>query len=265
MNKLTKAPSLRCGNDAQHAEELAQYIREAKEGVRKILIVGAKLEWLVSQLERGQIGDWIAAYCHSADISKTTVYDWRKLFRDTLLACGSKLDPHQNSTMMEFCPSWEKFLLLPPGEMPAAARLVREKVDELISGKSSAHQLELSLRGTSEHDHFRCAQAEIDEFLKLCHPKLPRQSYEDLSPELQAEARKYIINRRRTRPRDIIKSANDQIEMHTSSLREWVTAANEDRRDNPWRLASALNLQLLDAARIELGRALDHIRKNRKA
>jgi len=219
---------------------------------------GLALTAIKELLPHGKFQDWIAEHSPVSD----RVARYRMKFTAAINAKVAALPPGKTETVsvLPTVANAKKPL------SKKALSVFQAVVPQVMDGQGMVEFMRGVgyMREPQEHDHFRCAQAETDAFLKLYHPKLLGHTYEDLAPDIQAEARKFIINARRARPVDLIASANGQIEMYTRTLREWVGRAVQDDKNNPWRLASALNLQLLDAARIELGRALDNIRKNRK-
>ena len=144
LQAASAAISLKDGGDEQAANQLRAYLRDAEDGLRRVLICGAYLDYLVSRLPHGTLGKWIAQ--HVPEISWRTVQAWRQLYGGVLESVGANA---QRAAHISGGPV--ALLASPVEELPAEARELREKIDAQIAGKT-ARQLFLAFRSVDEDE-----------------------------------------------------------------------------------------------------------------
>lgn len=171
------------GNDAEAAAQLQTLLRDAADGLRRILIAGFYIDRLALDLPHGSLKPWLATYC--PDVSWTTVKRWRELARNVGEAVGLGTTAEARNRDIDL----SRILALPSAEvesLPKAQATVRQKVDALIAGKS-ARQLFFSFK-----------QAELDED-GTSMPKVGRANGEGGRPNESAmippERLEYISSR----------------------------------------------------------------------
>lgn len=126
----TQAPAhLRCGGDEEAAERLKTYVRDAADGLRRIIIAGLYIDYLISQLPHGHLIRWLATHC--PEITERTVRRWRKVASKVLEHCDPK-----GERILDIRRDPASILTLPVEEVPEGMRDVRKAVDELIAGRS---------------------------------------------------------------------------------------------------------------------------------
>lgn len=123
-------PTLRNGNDEQVAAKLRELVADAESALRRILICGAFLDRVVSELPHGQLEKWLKVHC--PEVSFQTVRRWRALVGRVLEACGAN-----RSRVSGISQPLDEILALPISKVPEDARDLRAKIDELIAGKSA--------------------------------------------------------------------------------------------------------------------------------
>jgi hypothetical protein len=126
--KLATVPTLPKGNDQAVAKQLTKLVKDASDGLRRIIIAGLFIEQIAAELKHGQLRPWLDAHC--PDVTYRTVKRWRDLARNVAETAGVKLDTMSNLDL-------PKMLALPAGKVPEAAKEVRQKIDDLIAGKSA--------------------------------------------------------------------------------------------------------------------------------
>jgi hypothetical protein len=130
--------SLREGGDEAAASQLRTYVRDAEDGLRRMLICGAYLEHIVSQLPHGQMERWCQRFV--PDVAFRTVQSWRQLYQNLLESVGAKA---QHAALISQSPV--ALLASPVIDLPAEVRELRAKIDEQIAGKT-ARQLFLEFK-----------------------------------------------------------------------------------------------------------------------
>ncbi len=138
--KLSKAPRLQKGDDKQVAAELGRLVRDAQDGTRRILICGLFIETIVANLKHGELGPWIDAHEAEIGAKRASVFGWRDFSAEVMKQVGL-----QKSNALDFSLPLHEALALPPAKVPEDVREVREKIDELIAGKS-VRQLQFQFR-----------------------------------------------------------------------------------------------------------------------
>ena len=135
-------PILPFANDAEVADQLRAFIKEASDGLKRIIIAGLFIERIASQLKHGQLMPWVEAHC--PDVSWRTVCRWRELARGVMDAIGIKSD---TVSLLTIPP--HEILRLPISELPEDTAPIRAKMDELLEGKT-ARQLFLNFAQTED-------------------------------------------------------------------------------------------------------------------
>lgn len=138
--KPAKIPSLKRGDDAKIAAELNSYIIEAEKAVLAILRCGFFIELIADQLPHGQLGPWVAA--HIPNRSWRSVQQWKA----TAAALGDALGV---SLKQRISLELHKHIFTPLAELPANIRPIREKLEQMVEGKTY-RQLVFDLRQSDE-------------------------------------------------------------------------------------------------------------------
>lgn len=132
--------TLRDGGDAEAAERLRGFLRDAQDGVRRIAIAGAYCDWIVSQLPHGRLSDWLAV--HVPDMHERTVRKWRQFALD--LFAAAKRPRGAGITVPTY-----KLLAANVDELPEEDRDARAAVEEILAGKTY-RQLTFEFRQTEQ-------------------------------------------------------------------------------------------------------------------
>lgn len=141
---VKNAPTLTLWSDHEAATKVRQLVREAQDGLRRIIVCGLFLETLKMDLPHGQLGHWIETHC--PDVTWRTANRWMSLAANIRKACEIKLDTVSN---LKF-PIYEA-ITLPPEDRPEEVRDVCARMDELMAGKS-ARQLLLEFKQAEEDE-----------------------------------------------------------------------------------------------------------------
>jgi hypothetical protein len=136
--------SLREGGDEAAASQLRTYVRDAEDGLRRVLICGAFLDHIVSQLPHGQLEKWMQS--HAPDLPLRTVRAWRQLYQGVLEICGVK-----TAAIAAISSSPVALLAAPLDKLHGEALSMREKIEAQIQGKT-AKQLFLEFKSADEDD-----------------------------------------------------------------------------------------------------------------
>lgn len=137
---LVNVPHLRTGKDDQVAAELESYIIEAEAGTIAILKVGFFIECISEDLPHGQLGRWIEAHCPTR--KWRTIQRWKQVAASVADVIGVS---YKNRTSLRL----HEILSLPLASVPDHARPIREKIDDLIYGKSY-YQLFMEFKQTED-------------------------------------------------------------------------------------------------------------------
>lgn len=141
--ELTHKPvHLRDGNDSAIATRLRGLVRDAEDGLRRMLVAGAFIDGLVEQLPHGQLDRWLQQ--HVPDLPARTVRRWRTLYQNLLESVGAKR-PH----VAAISGGSVELLAAPIESLPEEAREIRAKIDAQIAGKT-ARQLFLEFKSAEE-------------------------------------------------------------------------------------------------------------------
>ena len=124
---LVSVPHLRTGKDDQIAAQLESYIAEAEAGTIAILKAGFFIECIAEDLPHGQLGPWIEAHCPTR--KWRTIRRWKQVAASVAEEIGVS---YKNRTALRL----HEILSLPLASVPDHARPIREKIDDLISGRS---------------------------------------------------------------------------------------------------------------------------------
>lgn len=133
-------PALAGGRDAEVAAKLRDLVRDASDGLRRIIIAGMFIERIVRELPHGRFIPWLETNC--PDIHRVTVFRWRDLARCVAQAAGVDLG-------LPDLPDPTKLLMAPADELPEQHRSARERIDALMDGKT-ARQLFLDFKQAEE-------------------------------------------------------------------------------------------------------------------
>lgn len=126
---IVKAPALKSGRDSKAvAKQLDALITDAESGLRRIVTAGLFIVEITQDLPHGQFGPWMKA--HLPQRSPSTIWNWKALALNVIESCGLKLQ------QLEFSTPLHKVMALPAAKVPKDAKEVRQKIDELIDGKT---------------------------------------------------------------------------------------------------------------------------------
>jgi hypothetical protein len=139
LERVNKAPVLKVAPDAEVAERLRVLVRDAEDGLRRVLICGLYIEWIAASLPHGQLMPWTEAHC--PDVQFRTLTRWRTLARSVCEWVGLKMDTMSNLDL-----SADKLLTLPASELPAKAAPWRKKIEALLEANTTAKQLFFDLK-----------------------------------------------------------------------------------------------------------------------
>jgi len=145
-----RTPRMKSGNDALTAHELTQLFVDAQAGLRKIIALGL-FAWEIKEheLKHGEWGAWLAA--HAPELARadsvsgkpkasSQLIGYMELTRSILEACGLKTIGSYLEAVAKFPNAGNlnrgQFLLLPDINVPAEARPLREKIFQLVDGKT---------------------------------------------------------------------------------------------------------------------------------
>jgi hypothetical protein len=139
-----KPVHLRDGNDSAIATRLRGLVRDAEDGLRRMLVAGAFIDGLVEQLPHGQLDRWLQQ--HVPDLPARTVRHWRTLYRNLLESVGAK-----RQHVAAISGGSVELLAAPIESLPEEAREIRAKIDAQIAGKT-ARQLFLEFKSADADD-----------------------------------------------------------------------------------------------------------------
>lgn len=250
--EVMSGPSLSGGNDAEVAAKLAELVRGAQDGLRRILVAGFFIESIVQQLPHGATRNWIDHHCPS--VSWQSINRWRELARGVMEALGIEWDAAAKLPL-----PLHDALALPPGEVPKAMQELRGQIDDLIADKS-ARQLQLALRAADPKDG---GDKQWAKWLKRNHPELivdgvipPRGK---VPKEVRAAFDEYRIKETKRLLKEVgPKAFTDQV----LTLAEQIHAVCNTRVLGQ---ASRESFQLLDEARLALGDFMTRMAKGRES
>lgn len=124
-------PRLRSGRDAEVAKQLGRAVRDAQDATRRIAICGFLIEAIASELPHGQLGPWIDAHEAIIGAKRSSIFAWRQFTTNLLEAIGV-----QKSNALDFSVPLHEALTLPIAKLPREIQSVRQKIDDLIEGRS---------------------------------------------------------------------------------------------------------------------------------
>jgi hypothetical protein len=161
---LVKPPSLKSGHDAAAAKQLIKLFGEAQKGMRRITAVGlAAWEIKETQLKHGEFGAWLAA--HAPNLSRiddatgkpkasSALSSYMALTKGVLDHLGFTIEKyfaHVSKFPHAGICGGGKFLLLADKKVPEDVRPLREKICNLVDGKT-AKQIFTEFKQVEEDD-----------------------------------------------------------------------------------------------------------------
>jgi hypothetical protein len=147
---LAIIPKLRSGNDAEAADQLTHLFDDAQNGMRKIIVLGL-FAWEIKQgqLKHGQFGAWLAAHCPKlATIDSATgkpktsraLNGYMGLTKNVLESAGFATIQKYLGTAGKSANDADlghgQFLLIEEKNVPDKLKSVRDKIFEIVDGKS---------------------------------------------------------------------------------------------------------------------------------
>lgn len=148
------APTLSDGHDAAYAKELRARYKDAQTGLRRVVNFGL-LAWEIKEtkLKHGQFGSWLAAHVPELTMQDSksgkakpsvTLNTYMHLTKGVLegigFTVGKYLEHISNSQQLRICHGG-KYLLAADKKLPEEARQLKEKICELIDGKTQKQLL----------------------------------------------------------------------------------------------------------------------------
>lgn len=148
--KLAPAANLKSGNDAAAAKQLNKLFTEAQNGMRRVVALGL-FAWEIKegQLKHGEFGAWLAEHCPKlATINSITgkpvasraLSGYMELTKNVLESCGCPSIEKYLATVAKFADDANlkpgQFLLIADKKVPESLAPMREKIFELVDGKT---------------------------------------------------------------------------------------------------------------------------------
>lgn len=128
-----KTAALKIVTDEAAATRLRELIKDADDGLRRVVKCGLYIEWLAANLPHGQLMPWVAANC--PDVSEPTVRRWRTMAKNVCEWAGIKFVNLTNLSC------GDRLLDLPEDELPPQMQKCRAKMDELLDSARTPKQL----------------------------------------------------------------------------------------------------------------------------
>jgi len=134
---VIKIPTLIGGNDEAVKKQFGDLFADAQSGMRRVITFGIfALGVKLTQLKHSQFGDWVKG--NFGESAYRTVRSHMQLTESTLEACGIKqLKPiFQNGSALPISKCGD-FLMLPEAKVPEPLKPLREKICNIVDGKSA--------------------------------------------------------------------------------------------------------------------------------
>ncbi len=144
------AANLKSGNDAAAAKQLNKLFTEAQNGMRRVVALGL-FAWEIKegQLKHGEFGAWLAEHCPKlATIDTVTqkakpsraLQGYMELTKNVLESCGCPTIEKYLATIAKCANDAHlkpgQFLLIADKKVPETLAPMREKIFELVDGKT---------------------------------------------------------------------------------------------------------------------------------
>jgi hypothetical protein len=148
--KCANAAHLISGNDAAAAKQLNKLFAEAQNGMRRVVALGL-FAWEIKegQLKHGEFGAWLAEHCPKlATVNSVTgkpvasraLSGYMELTKNVLESCGCPTIEKYLATIAKFADDANlkpgQFLLIADKKVPESLAPMREKIFELVDGKT---------------------------------------------------------------------------------------------------------------------------------
>jgi len=148
--KFASAANLKSGNDAATAKQLNKLFTEAQNGMRRVVALGL-FAWEIKegQLKHGEFGAWLAEHCPKlATIDTVTqkakpsraLQGYMELTKNVLESCGCPTIEKYLATIAKCADDAHlkpgQFLLIADKKVPESLSPMREKIFELVDGKT---------------------------------------------------------------------------------------------------------------------------------
>ena len=148
--KLAPAANLKSGNDAAAAKQLNKLFTEAQNGMRRVVALGL-FAWEIKegQLKHGEFGAWLAVHCPKlATLDSVTgkprasraLSGYMELTKNVLESCGCPTINKYLATIAKCANDAHlkpgQFLLIADKKVPETLAPMREKIFELVDGKT---------------------------------------------------------------------------------------------------------------------------------
>ena len=145
-----RAANLKSGNDAAAAKQLNKLFTEAQNGMRRMVALGL-FAWEIKegQLKHGEFGTWLAEHCPKlATIDTVTgkakpsraLQGYMELTKNVLESCGCATIEKYLATVAKCANDAHlkpgQFLLLADKKVPESLQPMREKICDLVDGKT---------------------------------------------------------------------------------------------------------------------------------
>ena len=148
--KLALAANLKSGNDAAAAKQLNKLFTEAQNGMRRVVALGL-FAWEIKegQLKHGEFGPWLGENCPKlATVDSVTgkakpsraLQGYMELTKNVLESCGCPTIGKYLETVAKCANDAHlkpgQFLLIADKKVPETLAPMREKIFELVDGKT---------------------------------------------------------------------------------------------------------------------------------
>jgi len=138
MKSVTKIPSLKIVTDQEASAKLVELIKDADDGLRRVVRCGLYIEWIAANLPHGQFLPWLETNCPT--INERVTYRWRTLAKNICEWSGLKFDNLSNLTG-----NTVMLLDCPVEELPKSIQAARKKIDDLLDSAKTPKQLFLDM------------------------------------------------------------------------------------------------------------------------
>ncbi len=134
-----------------------------------------------TKLKHKEFGPWVEANC--PDVSYRSIRAYMQLTRGVFEEAGIQI-----GSALPICRSGE-ILLLPDAEVSQEAKAIRDKVFDLVDGKSQRELLIRFRDPNGKRGGFRPDEKAVQKWLKKHHPDLAGTKFADLPKDIQKEFR----------------------------------------------------------------------------
>lgn len=259
---------------AREAKTLTALFEDAQNGMRRMVALGLYAHEIKSQLKHGQFGPWLAEHAPGLSrefegraLASMTLTRYMQLASGVLECTGYKLAEYLEKTKITQCDLSHggEILLLAEGEVPESSRPMREKICELIDGKTQ-RQLFAEFKTADEDEEGAVAKAGGAKVIKFHCPTCYVSLKGKLGTKIDCPACKTKVKVRPDppTPEQELKArralSEDLLECWRGPLRAFLDEQEEggiELEAKDWQAALDDALSFTAIARKMLGRAKD--------